>query len=151
VHAFVVPEGVHRSLTTRYGPGTSSGEAFADVRVATIDPYDVAAVSALALTSDGHAGRSRRLSGSESLLPADRARVLGEVLGRALRFEGKSDGEARQEMRASMSEEYVDAFFSFFSEGKLDESEVLDTVQQITGRKPRSFEQWAIAHAEAFR
>jgi hypothetical protein len=46
---------------------------------------------------------------------------------------------------------HVDAFFSFFSEGNLDESDVLETVQQITGRKPRTFEQCAIAHAEAFR
>jgi uncharacterized protein YbjT (DUF2867 family) len=143
------------SNTLRWIPQLRAGdvvrEAFADVRVATVDPYDVAAVSAQALTADGHAGRSYRLSGPESLLPADRARVLGELLGRALRLEGLSDAEARQQMRGSMPEEYVDAFFSFFSDGKLDESEVLETVQQITGRKPRSFEEWAIAHAEAFR
>jgi uncharacterized protein YbjT (DUF2867 family) len=126
-------------------------EPFADVRVATIDPYDVAAVSAQALTSDGHTGRSYRLSGPESLLPADRVRILSGALGRELRFEGQSDAEARQQMRRFMPDEYVDAFFSFFSEGKLDESEVLETVQQVTGRKPRSFEQWAIAHAEAFQ
>jgi uncharacterized protein YbjT (DUF2867 family) len=143
------------SNTLRWIPQLRAGdvvrEPFADVRVATIDPYDVAAVSAQALTSDGHAGRSYRLSGPESLLPADRVRVLGEVLGRELRFDGQSDAEARQEMRRSMPDEYVDAFFSFFSDGKLDESEVLETVQQVTGRKPRSFEQWAIAHAEGFR
>jgi uncharacterized protein YbjT (DUF2867 family) len=143
------------SNTLRWIPQLRAGdlvrEAFADVRVATIDPSDVAAVSAQALTSHGHAGRSYRLSGPESLLPADRARVLGEVLGRELRLEGLSDAEARQEMRSAMPEQYVDAFFSFFADGKLDESEVLETVQQVTGREPRSFEQWAIAHAEAFR
>jgi hypothetical protein len=50
-----------------------------------------------------------------------------------------------------MPAEYVDAFFSFFADGKLDESEVRDTVERVTGRRPRSFEQWASAHAEAFR
>jgi uncharacterized protein YbjT (DUF2867 family) len=124
---------------------------FADVPVATIDPYDIAAVSARALTTGGHEGRSYRLSGPESLLPADRARVLAEVLGRNLRFEGQLDGEARAEMSRSMPAEYVDAFFSFFADGKLDESKVLDTVRRVTGRQPRSFEQWAIAHADAFR
>jgi hypothetical protein len=54
-------------------------------------------------------------------------------------------------MSAAMPAEYVDAFFSFFAGGKLDESEVLDTVQRVTGRQPRSFEQWATTHAEAFR
>jgi uncharacterized protein YbjT (DUF2867 family) len=124
---------------------------FAGVRVATIDPYDVAAVSAEALTSGGHEGRSYRLSGPESLLPEDRVRVLAQVLDRDLRFEAQSDVDARAEMSSSMPAEYVDAFFSFFADGNLDESTVLDTVQRVTGRQPRSFEQWAIAHAEAFR
>ena len=124
---------------------------FADVRVATIDPYDVAEVAAEALTSGGHEGHSYRLSGPESLLPADRVGVLAKVLGRDLRFEGQSDADARAEMSATMPGEYVDAFFSFFADGKLDESKVLPTVQEVTGRQPRTFEQWAVAHAGAFR
>jgi uncharacterized protein YbjT (DUF2867 family) len=143
------------SNTLQWAPQLRVGDVvrapFPDVRVATIDPYDVAAVSAVALTSRAHDGRSYRVSGPESLLPADRVRVLGEVLGRDLRFEGQSDEEARQEMLSSMPAEYVDAFFSFFADGKLDESEVLDNVQRVTGREPRSFEQWATAHADAFR
>jgi uncharacterized protein YbjT (DUF2867 family) len=124
---------------------------FPDVRVATIDPFDIAAVSAAALTSPDHEGRSYRLSGPESLLPADRVAVLAETLDRDLRFEGQSNEEARAEMSAAMPAEYVDAFFSFFVEGTLDESQVLPTVQEITGRPPRMFEQWARAHADAFR
>jgi uncharacterized protein YbjT (DUF2867 family) len=124
---------------------------FAEVRVATIDPYDVAAVSAAALTSNGHAGRSYRLSGPESLKPADRLGILAEVLGRELRLEPQSDEQARAEMSSIMPPEYVDAFFSFFADGKLDESEVLPTVEEVTGRRPRSFEQWAMAHARDFQ
>jgi uncharacterized protein YbjT (DUF2867 family) len=143
------------SNTLQWIPQLRAGDVvrapFADVPVATIDPHDVAAVSARALTSSDHEGRSYRLSGPDSLLPADRVRMLGEVLGRELRFEGQSDVEAREEMLASMPAEYVDAFFSFFADGKLDESEVRDTVQRVIGRRPRSFEQWARAHADAFR
>jgi uncharacterized protein YbjT (DUF2867 family) len=124
---------------------------FADVRVATIDPHDVAAVSAEALTSGGHDGRSYRLSGPESLLPADRVAVLARVLDRRLRFEAQSHEDARTEMSRAMPVEYVDAFFNFFADGTLDESEVLPTVEEITGRRPRTFEQWARAHADAFR
>jgi uncharacterized protein YbjT (DUF2867 family) len=143
------------SNTFQWLPQLRSGDVvrapFAEVRVATIDPVDVAAVSAQALTSKGHEGRSYRLSGPESLLPADRVAVLAEVLGRDLRFEGQSDAEARAEMSEAMPEEYVDAFFSFFVDGKLDESQVLPTVEEVTGRPPRSFEQWARAHAGALR
>jgi hypothetical protein len=87
----------------------------------------------MALTSSDYEGRTYRLSGPDSPLPADRVRVLGEVLGRKLRFEGQSDVEARDEMLASMPAEYMDAFFSFFADRKLDESEVRYTVERVTG------------------
>jgi uncharacterized protein YbjT (DUF2867 family) len=143
------------SNTLQWIPQLQAGDVvrapFADVRVATIDPYDVAAVSAEALISGGHDGRSYRLSGPESLLPADRVAVLARVLDRRLRFEAQSHEDARTEMSRARPVEYVDAFFNFFADGTLDESEVLPTVEEITGRRPRTFEQWARAHADAFR
>ena len=124
---------------------------FPDVRVATIDPDDVGAVAAAALISDAHEGRAYRLSGPESLLPAERVALLGKALGRGLTFEGQSNEEARAEMSEAMPAEYVDAFLGFFAEGELDESQVLPAVAEITGRPPRSFEEWTRAHRDAFR
>jgi uncharacterized protein YbjT (DUF2867 family) len=126
-------------------------EPFANVAVAMIDPYDLAAVAATALLSDGHEGRSYVLSGPEALLPADRVRILGAALGRDLRLEALSDDEARAQMTAQMPVEYVDAFFDFYVDGALDESQVQPTVADVLGREPRTFEQWAAAHADAFR
>ncbi|GAA3585844.1 NAD(P)H-binding protein [Nonomuraea rosea] len=123
---------------------------FAGVAAAAIDPADIAAVAALALTGDGHAGRIYDLTGPDSLLPADQVAVLADVLGRDLRCEALPDAEARAEMEASMPVEYVDAFFSFYADGTLDESQVLPTVHEVTGRPSRTFGQWAQAHAEAF-
>jgi uncharacterized protein YbjT (DUF2867 family) len=124
---------------------------FPDVRVATIDPDDIGAVAAVALTSGAGERRAYRLSGPESLSPADRVAILAEVLGRELRFEGQTNEQAKAEMSAAMPAEYVDAFFRFFVDGDLDESGVLPTVQELTGRAPRNFEAWARAHADAFR
>jgi uncharacterized protein YbjT (DUF2867 family) len=125
-------------------------EAFAAVAVATIDPGDIGAVAAAALTGDGHAGQAYRLTGPEALRPADRARILGAALGRDLRFEPIPDDVAREEMSAAMPPEYVHAFFRFFVDGTLDESPVLPTVQEVLGLPPRTFAQWAEAHAGAF-
>ncbi len=125
--------------------------AFAGVRTASIDPFDIAAVAARALRGPGHGGRVYNLSGPESLLAADRVRILAEVLDRPIRFQAQNDAEAWAEMSQSMPAEYVRAFFSFFSEGKLDESAVFPTVQEVTGQPPHTFEQWATAHAAAFR
>jgi uncharacterized protein YbjT (DUF2867 family) len=123
---------------------------FANVPIAVIDPADIAEVAAAALTTGRHEGRSYRVSGPESLLPAEQVAILANVLGRDLRFEPQSDEEARAEMSASMPSEYVDAFFSFFVDGTIDESTVLPTVEEVLGRPPRRFEDWVRAHAEAF-
>jgi uncharacterized protein YbjT (DUF2867 family) len=143
------------SNALRWLPQLQAGDvvrdAFPNVAVAMIDPADIAAVAAAALTTDEHAGRIYRLSGPEPLLPADRVRVLAEVLDRPLTFVGLSDDEARAEMSQAMPAEYVDAFFRFNVDGELDESPVLPTVREVTGREPRTFEQWARAHADAFR
>jgi uncharacterized protein YbjT (DUF2867 family) len=143
------------SNTLQWVPQLRAGDTirapFPNVRVAVIDPYDIAAVAAAALTTDAHEGRTYRLSGPESLLPADRVAILARVLGRDLRFEGQTDEEARADMSSSMPAEYVDAFMSFFADGTLDESEVLPTVEEVTGRPPRTFEQWARLHADALR
>jgi uncharacterized protein YbjT (DUF2867 family) len=124
---------------------------FASVANAVIDPFDIARVAAAALSSNGHHGQAYRLSGPQSLLPAEQLRVLGEVLGRDLRLEALSDEDARAEMAASMPVEYVEAFFGFYIGGTLDESPVLPTVDEITGTPPRTFERWARLHADAFR
>jgi uncharacterized protein YbjT (DUF2867 family) len=124
---------------------------FADAPIAAIDPEDIAAVAAAALTSDGHGSRSYALSGPQAMLPAEQVRVLAAVLGRPLRFEAQPDAEAREELGKSFPAEFVEAFFRFFVRGEFDDARVLPTVREFTGRPPRTLEQWARAHADAFR
>jgi uncharacterized protein YbjT (DUF2867 family) len=141
------------SNTFQWVPQLAAGDLvrapFASIGVAMIDPADIAAVVALALTTPGHAGQTYRITGPEKLLPADRVRILAGVLGRNLRFEAQPDDEARHAMAATMPAAYVDAFFDF-AEGALDDSVVLPTYQHLTGRPPATFEHWAQAHASHF-
>lgn len=123
---------------------------WADVPIASIDPADIGAVAAAALTADGHDGRALRLTGPERLLPAERVEILGAALGRSLRFEAQSDEQARAEMLEAMPPGIVDAFFRFFSQGETDESIITPTVREVTGRPARSFHDWATWHAAAF-
>jgi uncharacterized protein YbjT (DUF2867 family) len=51
-----------------------------------IDPRDIARAAATALLERGHEQQVYRLSGPESLLPAEQVRILGRALGRELRF-----------------------------------------------------------------
>jgi uncharacterized protein YbjT (DUF2867 family) len=141
------------SNTFRWIPQLRSGDVvrlpFASVPIAMIDPDDLGAVAAAALGSTDHEGRAYRLSGPEALLPEEQVRIVATVLGRDLRFEAQSNEEARAEMSAQMPPAYVEAFFRFFVDGDVDESQVLPTVEEITGRKPGTFARWARAHADA--
>ena len=113
-----------------------------DVPIALIDPADIAAVAAVALTSG--AGPELELSGPEALTPAQQVAILAEVLDRPLRYEPQPDAEARAEMlEAGTPEPIVDALFRFFSEGEYDDSRVVGTVETITGRPPGRFADWA--------
>jgi uncharacterized protein YbjT (DUF2867 family) len=121
-----------------------------DVPIAAIDPADIGAVAARALTEPGFEGAALPLSGPEPLTPAGQAATLGEVLGRPLRYEPLSDEQARAEMATETPEALIDALFRFYSDGEFDDSPVVRTVCEVTGRPPRTFEQWARAHMDAF-
>jgi uncharacterized protein YbjT (DUF2867 family) len=90
---------------------------FPAARAAVTDPADIAAVAAVALTGPGHEEQTYELSGPEAFTAAQRLAVLGQVLGRDLRFEAQSDEDARTEMSADTPAEYVDAFFDFYAGG----------------------------------
>jgi uncharacterized protein YbjT (DUF2867 family) len=125
-------------------------EPFATVPVAMVDPADIGEVAARTLSSDVLAGRTLSLSGGAAILPEDRVRILGEALGRPLSLDPLSNDEARAQMTATMPAAYVEAFFDFYVDGSLDESQPTADVEQVIGSAPRTFEQWAAAHTGAF-
>jgi uncharacterized protein YbjT (DUF2867 family) len=143
------------SNALRWLPQLRSGDRvrvpFPDVRTASVDPYDIGAVAARALLSEEYRGEILRPTGPVAMPPADQVAVLAKVLGRDLEFVGLTNEEARADLLATMPVEYVDAFFDFYVNGSLDESIVRPTVREVTGREPRTFEQWAQAHTDDFR
>ncbi|WP_280353487.1 NAD(P)H-binding protein [Nocardia abscessus] len=142
------------SNALRWLPQLAAGDVvrvqFPGVRVGAIDPADIAAVAAAALTRDGLEGQVLELTGPQALRPAEQVAVLAAVLNRPLVAHELGDDETEAELAATMPREYVDAFLNFFVEGALDEAKLYPTVEQVTGRSPRSFEQWTTAHAGEF-
>jgi uncharacterized protein YbjT (DUF2867 family) len=150
----VRPSGFH-SNALRWLPQLREGDVvrapWPNVPIASIDPADIAAVAATALVDRGHDGQALAISGPEPLTPGDQVATLARTLGRPLRYEPLSDGEARAGMAENTPPPMVDALFRFFSEGEYEDSVVLDTVESVTGRTPRPFAEWAEAHAADFR
>jgi uncharacterized protein YbjT (DUF2867 family) len=145
----------YQSNALRWLPQLRRGDVvrapWPDVAIAAIDPVDIAAVAATVLTEPGHERAAHSLSGPEPLTPGDQIDTLAAVLARPLRYEPLSDEQARVQMAADTPAPYIDAFFRFYSDGEFDDSQILDTVRQLTGRPPRRFEQWTRAHADAFK
>jgi uncharacterized protein YbjT (DUF2867 family) len=150
---FLRPSGFH-SNALRWLAQLRQGDVvrapWPDVPIASIDPADIAAVAVEALGEAGHERAALSLSGPEPLTPGQQVATLARVLGRPLRYQAQSDEEARAEMAADTPPAVMDGFFRFFSQGEYDDSAVVDTVQRLTGRPPRTFEQWARDHASAF-
>jgi hypothetical protein len=54
-------------------------------------------------------------------------------------------------LRKENPEEFAQAFLRFFAKGEFDDSGTVPTVREMTGRDPRTFEDWAKAHKDLFR
>lgn len=142
------------SNALRWRPQLRAGDLvrgpFPDVPIALVDPADVAAVAGEVLGSGRHHGQSHLLSGPEALTPAEQVRILGAALGRRLRFEGQVGAEAKAELAKVFPPDFVEAQLRFFERGEFDDSQVVPTVQEIVGRRPRTFADWVAAHASLF-
>jgi uncharacterized protein YbjT (DUF2867 family) len=152
--ATIVRPNAFASNALRWLPQLADGdivrEPFGDVALSVIDPADIAAVVLHGLAADVNAG-VYRVSGPEALTAAQRLAVLGDVLGRPLREEPMTDAEIREQLTATMPQEYVDAFFEFYRGGLIDETTVQPDVERALGRPPVPFRTWVEANAGQFR
>jgi uncharacterized protein YbjT (DUF2867 family) len=117
---------------------------------APIDDRDVAAVVARTLQEDGHAGGDYVLTGPESLSQAEQVSIIGDVVGRRIRFEELSPDEFRSETEGSWPRPAVDMLLAAWGATLGRPALVTSTVSGILGSAPRSFRQWAADHAAAF-
>jgi uncharacterized protein YbjT (DUF2867 family) len=117
---------------------------------APVDDRDVAAVAARTLYEDGHAGGDYVLTGPESLSQAAQVGIIGDVLGRRIRFEELSPDEFRSETEGSWPRPVVDMLLAAWGATIGRPAFVTSTVSGILGSAPRSFRQWAADHATAF-
>lgn len=118
---------------------------------AVIDPRDIAAVAARALTDDAHVGAIHRLTGPQVISRPEQVQAIGAAIGRELRFEEIPVQDARARMLADgRPPALVDALLSA-AETRSASTLVTSTVADLTGKPPHDFQQWARDHSDAFR
>ena len=113
--------------------------------IGMIDPRDVAAVGAVALAGDGHAGRAYRLTGPEPVTYADIADALGRAIGRQVEYVDVPPEAARAGMEATGMPawlvDHLDRAFALVRVGALEET--TDVVHAVSGREPRDIAAFA--------
>ncbi|WP_329088170.1 MULTISPECIES: NmrA family NAD(P)-binding protein [unclassified Streptosporangium] len=123
-----------------------------DFPSALVHEADIAAVAAVALLDDGHAGRAYNLTGPESLTPRERIAILSQATGRDIVFAPITHEQAVDRLMATgVSRADADYVIGWYAAPNEDSTTVVDTVEQLTGRPARTFAQWAAQHAERFQ
>ncbi|MFI7415642.1 NmrA family NAD(P)-binding protein [Streptomyces sp. NPDC049627] len=127
-------------------------EPYAHRRTASADERDVADVVATVLAGGGHAGRRFIVSGPEALTPADKVSAIARATGREIRFTELTDDQARRQWRAEgWPEEGIEFMLHMWATVPETVARVTSAVEEVVGRSPRTFAQWAAAHADVFR
>ncbi|GAA3258710.1 NAD(P)H-binding protein [Nonomuraea helvata] len=116
---------------------------------APIDERDIAAVAVRALL-DRQVGEAHLIGGPESLTQIERVRILGEAIGRELRFEELSREQARERMIGQFPPQVADLLLDALASAVGRPAEVLPTVEKVTGRPAHTYAQWAAHHADDF-
>jgi uncharacterized protein YbjT (DUF2867 family) len=122
-------------------------------RFAPIDPADIAAVAALALTQDGHQGREYVITGTETFTVAEQAKVLGAAIGRELEVRPVASPE--EAVRARFPHGAPPALAAAIVEGftlmRADTTGFrTGTVRELLGREPGTFAAWCARNARRF-
>lgn len=124
---------------------------FGDVGVPIIDPADIAAVAAACLLDDRHTGGVYELTGPEVITPRQQAEAIAAALGSPVRFHELTRDEAKTAMTQSMPAELADDTLDILGSPSPAELRVSPDVQQVLGRAPRPFADWAARNVAAFR
>jgi uncharacterized protein YbjT (DUF2867 family) len=130
------------------------GAPFGDVALPTIDPADiaeVAEVAAVTLRDTGHVGKAYELTGPAPISPRQQAMAIADALGEPVRFVEQSRAEARAQMMQFMPEPIAEATLDILGTPKAAEQRVSPDVEQVLGRPPRTFAQWAAHNVSAFK
>lgn len=110
-----------------------------------IHEEDMAAVAVEALLGDDLVGAAPVLTGPAFISQAQQVTTIGEAIGRPVRWVELDREEVEQELQ--LPSVFLDGWEAMLS----DPEPLTDQVQQILGRAPRSFREWADDNVELFR
>ena len=155
---FLRPNEFMQNFINFHSPSIKGNNAFyiplEDAKVSLVDVRDIAGVAVKSLIDeDKHKNKTYLITGPEALSYHQVAEILSNTTGRKINYVNISDGEARAAMKEIGMSDWlintVSELSEYFRKGKA--SEISPAVEDVTGKKPISFSQFAKDYAEAFR
>ena len=126
---------------------------FGDGKVAWVDARDIASIGVLALTQDGFENQAISITGGKAYSCAEMADIFSEVIGKKISYVNVPLDAAKQGMMGmGMPEKLADMMNelnALAGPGYL--ADTTDSVERLTGRPPRTFQQFAEDYASAFK
>ncbi|ASO20025.1 uncharacterized protein YbjT (DUF2867 family) [Actinoalloteichus hoggarensis] len=126
-------------------------DAFGEAAGTMIHERDIAEVAVHALRDPDHHGRVHVLTGTQALTQIEQVHILGDVIGRPLRWEEISPEVTRERLTTWLSESFADVMLAGRATMVDEPLGPIATVWDAVGTPARSFRQWAIDHADDFR
>ena len=128
--------------------------ASGDGAIPFIDTRDIAAVAAVVLTEDDHEGETYTLTGPEAVSYREATAMVSRVLNRPLEYRSQTPDEAWRRRRDAGQPVWLAAaqlaIAGYQREGGAT-ARTTDTVEEVTGRPPRTVRQFAEDHTDALR
>ncbi len=148
------PNGFMQNFITGQGSFTADGNlvgAYGDAAVSYIDCADIAACAAALLTDRPGDGETFLLSGPQALTHAQIAEKLSAALGRTVRYVNLTVEELAAALRAQGLPPRFTEDVAVLTQGLASGTAAPTTtaVRDLTGRAPRTFDEFLVAHHEA--
>jgi uncharacterized protein YbjT (DUF2867 family) len=125
------------------------------VGISAVDIRDIAEAAAIALTSDGHYGKTYNLNGPEVLSGPKIASIWSGLLGKEIRYPGENMDAFEEQMRdqaPSWSAFDIRMMFQGYLErGFIAGRGDLETLTELLGHSPRRYEDFARQTALAWQ
>ncbi|GHO58259.1 NAD(P)H-binding protein [Ktedonobacter robiniae] len=125
---------------------------YGDAATLTIHERDIAAVSALALVDAAHTARTYVLTGPQSLTQREKARLIGEAIGREVPWVEVPPEQLRQALLAQgVPEDVPDRIIGYWADHVGRQEPSSPALERLLGRPALTFAQWAAEHSATFR
>jgi len=125
-----------------------------DGKIPYVDPRDVAAVAFVTLTQPGHLGKIYVVTGSEAISYRQASEIIGNVIGKKLRFVDETPEQARaRRIREGVPPAVIESILAIGAYQRAGGKTVTitNTIAELTGKPPRTVAEFVRENASVFR